>query len=122
MVPDEYLQRTSLHGAVLESFTLGDGVVTIACSSFLMSMDGDGDPHNVVVVLGGVTAVECDGVPVTVIAKEGKSGSVIDFSRDGDVATLVMEWDRYKPRDTITRLYTIHFRTFAITAEREGAG
>ncbi|MCX7382777.1 MAG: hypothetical protein NT133_15475 [Alphaproteobacteria bacterium] len=121
MLTTEYLQWTNLHGAVVESLTWAGGVVMLMCSSFLMSMEGEGDPHNVTVTLGGVSSVYCDNDPVPAIEQEGEDGSILDFSREGDVATLTMEWERYTPNETITRVYTIRYRTFAITAEREGA-
>lgn len=122
MQTHEIVERTLLHDAVVESLAQIGDVVTLVCSSVLVSEEGDGDPHRVIITLGGVSAIECDHAPAVTVVQEAADGGVLKFIRDGDVATLLMEWHRSAPRETITRLYTIYFRTFAIAAEREGAG
>ena len=50
---------------------------------------------------------------------EGEYANVIDFSRSGHTATLVVDWRSFAPRKNETCSYNLEFDTFDLRAKKQ---
>jgi len=112
----ESIEQTGFHDSSLTALSMDGNQVRLRIENVWVD---DDNCYNVMIELGGVHEVTRNYKTIDNLRMEGEYANIIDLSRSGHTATLVVEWRSFAPRKNETCSYKLSFETFALRTEKQ---
>jgi hypothetical protein len=112
----ELIESTSFHDSTIPELSMDGSHIHLRFEDVWVD---DDNCYNIVVDLRGVCKVVCNHELVHSLSMEGEYAHVLEFSRFGQTAALLVYWRSFAPNKDEFCSYEFDFDTFELQAEKQ---